>query len=63
MDLENWNLKKKNELVDRHQTVPYQPGAVFWGVNYLVVFPTYFNPNHSLLKLLQILLLFMFTPP
>ena len=31
------------------------------GVNYLIVFPTHFNPNNSLLKLLQISLLFMFT--
>ena len=28
------------ELVDGHQKVPYQPGALFWGVNCLVVFPT-----------------------
>ena len=27
-----------------------------------IVFPTYFNPNNSLLILLQISLLFMFTP-
>ena len=32
-----------------------------WGVNCLVVFPTPFNPNNSLLKLLQTSLLFMFT--
>ena len=39
----------REELADGHQTVPYQPGALFWGVNCLVVFPTYFNPNNSLL--------------
>ena len=33
------------ELVDRHQTVPYQPGALIWG-GQLVVFKTYFNPNN-----------------
>ena len=32
------------ELVDGHQTVPYQLGALFWGVNCLVVFPIHFNP-------------------
>ena len=31
------------ELVDGHQTVPYQPGALC-----LVVFLTHFNPNFSL---------------
>ena len=57
------------ELVDGHQTVPYQPGALFLGgggggggVNCLVVFPTHFNPNNSLLILLQISLLFMCSP-
>ena len=35
------------KLVDGHQTVPYQPGALFRGVNCLVVFPTHFNPNNS----------------
>ena len=34
-----------------------------WGVvNCLVVFPTHFNPNNSLLILFQISLLFMFIP-
>ena len=48
----------KNSVVDGHQTVHYQPGALFCGVNCLVVFPTHFNLNNSLLKLLQISLLF-----
>ena len=56
--VENWS----EELVDGHQTVPYQPGAFFWGVNCLVVFPTHVNPNNSFLKLFQISLLFRFTP-
>ena len=43
MDLQN----KIEELVDGHQTVPYQPGALFWGVNCLVMFPSHFNPNNS----------------
>ena len=42
MDLES------EELVDGHQTVPYQPGALFLGVNCLVVFPSHFNPNNFL---------------
>ena len=25
------------KLVDGHQTVPYQPGALFWGVNCLTL--------------------------
>ena len=57
-----WKIKIwSQELVDGHQTVPYQPGALFfwgggggWGVNCLVVFPTHFNPNNSLLISLQI---------
>ena len=52
LEIEIWS----EELVDGHQTVPYQPGALFfvggWGgggeVNCLVVFPTHFNPNNSL---------------
>ena len=36
-------------------------GGVGEGVNCLVVFPTYFKLNNSLLKLLHISLLFMFT--
>ena len=35
MDLEN--LKWREELADGRQTAPYQPGALFWGVNCLVV--------------------------
>ena len=52
------------ELVDGYQTVPYQPGALIWGGQRycLVVFPTYFNPNKSLLIILSISLLFMYTP-
>ena len=49
---------KFDELVDGHQTVHYQPGALVC----LVVFPTHFNPNNSLSILLQFSLLFMFTP-
>ena len=37
MDLENWNLKWRKELADGRQTVHYQPGALFWGVNCLVI--------------------------
>ena len=37
-------------IFEGHQTVPYEPGSV-------VVFPTHFNLNNSLLKLLQISLL------
>ena len=45
--------------VDGHQTVPYQPGALLFlegrgVVNCLIVFPTHYNLNNSLLKLLQI---------
>ena len=61
-----WILKIEiwsEELVDGHQTVPYQPGALFSEVNCLVVFPTHFNPNNSLLILLQISFLFMCNPP
>ena len=47
------------ELVDEHQTVPCQPGALFFGgVNCLVVFPILTIPFK---KLLQISLLFRFT--
>ena len=53
---------KNEELVDGYQTVPYQPGALFGGVYCLVVFPIHFNPNNSLLILLQISLIFMCTP-
>ena len=56
MDLEN------EELVDGYQTVPHQPGALIGVVNCLVVFPTHFHPNNSLLIILQISLLFMYIP-
>ena len=47
---------------------PTSWGSLFFGgggrgvVNCLVVFPTHFNPNNSLSILLQISLLFMWTP-
>ena len=50
-----WILKIEiwsEELIDRHQTVPYKPGILFRGVNCLVVSPTHFNLKNSLLKLL-----------
>ena len=47
------------ELVDGYQTVPYQPGTLFGGG---LLFQTSFNPNNSLLIILQISLLFRFTP-
>ena len=53
---------RSEELIDGHQTVPYQLGALFWGVNCMVVIPTHFNPNNSLLILLQISLPLIFTP-
>ena len=40
---------------------PTNLGLSFAMVNDLVVFPTHFNPNNSLLILLQISLLFMCT--
>ena len=43
------------------KAVPYQPGAPYWGINCLVVFPTHYNPDNSLLILLQISLLFICT--
>ena len=52
----------REELVDGPQTVPYQPGALFWGVNCLVVFPAHFNPDNFLLLLLQISLPCRCTP-
>ena len=58
-----WKIEVWSEnLVDGHQTVPYQAGALFWGLNCLVGFPTHFNPNNSLSILLQISPPFMFTP-
>ena len=56
--IEIWSEK----LVDGYQTVPYQPGALIWVVNCLVVFPTHLNPNNSLLIILQIPLLFTCAP-
>ena len=50
------------ELVDGHQTVPYQPKLSFWGLSCLLVFSTHFNPNDFLLKLPQISLPFICTP-
>ena len=52
----------KEELVDGYQTVPYYLGLSFGVVNRLVVFLTHFNPNNSLLILLQIPLLFTCIP-
>ena len=58
-----WKIEVwSEELVDGHQTAPYQVGALFWGLNCLVGFPTHFNPNNSLSILLQISPPFMFTP-
>ena len=55
--LKIWRIGKieiwSEELVDGHQKVPYQPKALFAGVNYLIVFP-----NNSLLMFLQL----SFTP-
>ena len=53
MDLENLEIWSE-ELIEGHQIVLYKPGALFRGVNCLVVFPAHFNLNNSLLKLLQI---------
>ena len=50
------------ELKDGHQTVPYQPGALFWGVNCLIVFPTHFSPSNFLWILFQISLQFRCNP-
>ena len=52
------------ELVDGYQTVPYQPGALFGGglLSGSVSKWIHFNPNNSLSILLQISLVFMFTP-
>ena len=51
-----WKFReiRSEKLIDGHQTVPYQPGALLWRSQLLVVFATYFNLNDSLLKLLQI---------
>ena len=62
MDLENWNLKWRiNRPADTKQS-PTNLALFFEGVNCLVVFPTHFNLNNSLLKLLQISLLFKWNP-
>ena len=64
MYLENWNLMWR---ISRR--IPNSPLPTWGshlggggGVNCLVVFPTYFNPNNSLLIILQISLLFRYTP-
>ena len=54
MDLGNSNQ------VDGHRTVPYQPGALL--AVWYVVFQARANLNNSLLKLLEISLLFTFSP-
>ena len=55
MDLESWNLKWTINT-DTKQS-PTIMGLFIEGVNCLIVFPTHFNLNNSLLKLLQISLL------
>ena len=63
LEIEIWS----EELVDGHQTIPYQPGALssfffFWGggggggvgVNCLVVFQTHSNLNTSLSNFIPI---------
>ena len=62
MDLENWNLKWRISRLTPNSPLPIQPELSFGVVNCLVVFSTHFNPNNSFLILLQISLLFMFTP-
>ena len=67
MDLENWKLKWRISRWTPNGPLPTRGYLFFggWGVgkvNCLVVFPTHFNPNNPLLILLQISLLFMFTP-
>ena len=58
-----WKIEiRGDELVDRYQTVPFNLGLSFGAVKCLVVFPTRFNPNNSLLMILQISLLFTCTP-
>ena len=52
----------QRKVVDGHQIVPANLGLSFGGFNCLVLFPTHFNSNNSVFKLLQILPLFMFTP-
>ena len=53
-----WKLK----LIGGYQTVHTNLGLSFGVVNCVVVFPTYFNPNNSLLIILEISLLFTCTP-
>ena len=60
MDLEIWNLKRRIGRWTPNSPLPTWGSLL--GVNCLVVFPTHFNPDNSLLKLLQISLLSMFTP-
>ena len=60
---ENRRFEVKNWLMVTKQS-PTNLGLSFifgGGVNCLVVFPTHFNPNNSLLILLQISLLFTCT--
>ena len=61
MVLENWNL---NWGISRRMpnSPPTNLGLSFGAVNCLVVFPTYWNPNNSPLIILEISLLFMYTP-
>ena len=68
MDLENWNLKWRISRWTPNSILPNPVSLLFLFffffagvVNCLVVFPSHFNPNNSLLKLLHISLLFMFT--
>ena len=51
MDLENWNLKRRISRWTPNSPLPNW-GSLLW-VNCLVVFPTHFNPDNSLLKLLS----------
>ena len=60
IDLENWNLKCRIS-----RWTPNGPPPTFGsllGVNCLVTFPTHFNLSNSLLKLLQVALLFIWNP-
>ena len=49
-------MKKSKKLSEQN------PPLSFGVVNCLVVIPTHFNPNNSLLIILQISFLFMYTP-
>ena len=69
MDLKNWSSKWRISKWTPNSPLPTWGSFcfVFFGggkrVNCLVVFSTHFNPNNSLLILLQISVLFMCTPP